>query len=298
MSPKITTPTAYQIKAEFFGRPNTGKSTCAYSICKIKPLFPTKTEIHVFTNEATYADTLALFPKEEPNFTIWQHRTLEEFEADWVKFCEEKHIGTIAGTAMQDVSEVSKTVHAIIIDEGEFIYREGYVARHAQDLVKKAIDFLPKDFGVPRSWFVGKMNQLASLPCHFILNSKVGAEYESVRYTRKDGKPGALQFLKTGRDTYRLPDNVLYLPNFSMHLFFHDEPEMIDVPVENPNTGIKEMKTMQNLDQFDQPIFKRTFHGTARKQKVDREKEFVIPNPTMSKIFLKLASMRRNVKIK
>lgn len=296
--PKVEVPDVYQIKAEFFGQPNTGKSTCAYSICKIKPLLPTKTEIHVFTNEATYADTLALFPKEKKNFIIWQHRTLKEFEADWIQFCTDKQVGTVIGTAFQNMSEVWKTVHGIIIDEGEFIYREGYVARHAEDLGKKSLDFQPKDYGVPRSWFVGKMNQFAMFPCHFILNSKVGAEYESVRYTRKDGKPGALQFLKTGRDTYRLPDNVLYLPNFSMHLFYHDEPEYVEVAVENPNTGIKEMKTVQNQDKFGQPIFKRTYHGRARKQKVNREEDFVIPNPTMSKIFLKLASMRRSVTIK
>lgn len=265
------------------------------SICRIKPKIPTKTQIVYFVNDPTYIKALKNFVDSIDQFDIRQHRTLEEFEADWDTFCDDykyktEHVGT---KRVMNTDYIMKHVHAVVLDEGEQIYREGYVARHARNLNKKTIDLKPSDYGVPRSDFTIQINRMAMLPCHFILCSKVGVEYKEDRYIKVDGTPGALQWKKTGEDTYRLPDNVLYMPNISMHLFEH-KVEKIDYFTDTA-TGKQLMQPI--LDQFGKKTYDISYHGRARKQKADREKDFTLQNPTMSKVMLKLRAIRRKVNI-
>ena len=85
---KITNPLDYDfMKAECYGKPNTGKSTFAMSICRIKPKIPGKDKIVYFVNDPTYIKALKNFVDSIDQFDIYQHRTLEEFEADWDSFC-------------------------------------------------------------------------------------------------------------------------------------------------------------------------------------------------------------------
>ncbi len=283
------------IKAECFGQPNTGKSTFAYSICKIKPKIPTKKTIVLFVNDPTYLDALKNFVDHIDNFDILEHRSLEEFEADWDTFVDDYRYKTeyVGTKAVMNTDYIMKNVHAIIMDEGEFIYREGYVARHARALNKKTIDLKPSDYGVPRSDFTVQINRMAMLPCHFILCSKVGSEYREERYIRvSDGQPGAMQWKKTGADTYRLPDNVLYMPSLSMHLFKHETPIMETFTDEKDGKQYQVPKT----DEFGKKLTDDKYYGRARKQKADREKDFVVQNPTMSKVMLKLRVLQDQVR--
>lgn len=294
---KIVNPLDYDfMKAECFGKPNTGKSTFAMSICRIKPKIPTKNKIVYFVNDPTYVKALKNFIDNIDMFDIRQHRMLTEFEADWDEFCDDyKYKTEYVGTKpVMNTDYIRDHVHAIVLDEGEQIYREGYVARHARSLNKKAIDLKPSDYGVPRSDFTIQVNRMAMLPCHFILCSKVGAEYKEDRYMRVDGTPGALQFKKTGEDTYRLPDNVLYMPNLSMHLFEH-KVKKVSYFEDATHPG----KQLQQpiLDKFGKQTYDTSYHGRARKQKADREKDFTLRNPTMSKVMLKLAALQRKTDI-
>ena len=249
-----------------------------------------------FVNDPTYVKALKNFVDNIDMFDIRQHRMLTEFEADWDEFCEDyKYKTEYVGTKpVMNVDYIMKHVHAVVLDEGEQIYREGYVARHARSLNKKSIDLKPSDYGVPRSDFTIQVNRMAMLPCHFILCSKVGIEYKEDRYMRVDGTPGALQWKKTGEDTYRLPDNVLYMPNLSMHLFEH-KVEKVQFFEDATHPG----KQLQQpiLDKFGKQTYDVSYHGRARKQKADREKDFTLQNPTMSKVMLKLAAMQRKTDI-
>ena len=172
--PRVTDPMTHDyMKCEAFGKPNTGKSTFAYSICKIKPVIPTKTKVVLFVNDPTYLDALKNFVDHVDDFDIYQHRTLEEFEGDWDEFVDKYKYTTeyVRGRPVMNVDYIAKHVHAIILDEGEFLYREGYVARHARSLNMKKLDLKPSDYGVPRSDFMMQIQRLATLPCHFILSS-------------------------------------------------------------------------------------------------------------------------------
>jgi len=292
--PRVANPLESYMKAEAYGQPNTGKSTFAYSICNVRPpkSLPNKKKIIVFTNEVNYSDTLKLFPKKQDMFEIWVHNSLPEFEGDWNTFCEDYDMVETKfndrGQPYINLQQVREKVHAVILDEAEMLYREGYIARHAQDLANKGIDFQPKDYGVPRSWFTIQINRLAMLPCHFIMCAKVKSEYEAVNYQRKDGTVGSLQFLKTGEDAYRLPENILYMPNLSMHLFKHSVPQM------TPGTDGVEA---QARDELGKPISIDTYWGRARKQKANREETFQIKNPTVVKARIELDRIRKTVKI-
>lgn len=282
MSPLVKNPTAHYIKSEFYGKTNSGKSRLAYSICEVKSEYPVKKEIIVFSNEATFSETLAEFPEYLDRFKVYQHRNLNEFEADWNTFCEEYRYKTVAnnrGYQITNASYVEKHVHAVIVDEAEFIYREGYVSRHAALLKSKGFELKPKDYGVPRRDFIISMGRIVMLPCHTVVTAKVSEEYESFRSEKRDGTLGALQFRKTGGDVYRLPDNFSYLPSVAMHLF------AVDV-------ALKEGEKPE-FNEAGQLIVKRKYWGKATKQKADRDAEFVIRNPTMKKIQLKLAMLRK-----
>ena len=160
--PKVLDPTSYYLKAEVWGFPNAGKSTFCFSICNVPPLMPTKKDIIVFTNQALFTETLELFPDKKDQFVVYLHRSLEEFEHDWDTFCEEYKY-TIekdarGRMALHNTDYIAKHVHAIIIDEAEYLYREGYCARYEATLGR---GLRQPDYGVPRKWLSLQLNKMA-----------------------------------------------------------------------------------------------------------------------------------------
>lgn len=287
--PRVTNLRTY-IKLEAFGKWNTGKTYLLYSFAWIKPYTPQKKTIVLFTNEATYAETLDKpeFREYKKNFDIYQHRSLEEFEHDWDCFLEDYKVTTEPDKqgrlTISNYDYVEKNVHAVLFDEGEFIYR-AYIERHKDALKQQKVRWHPKYIGTPRHQFRASINRMAVLPCHFGIVSKVGDEYESFREEKTNKELGALQFRKTGRDKYRLPDDVLYLPSISFHLFRKDDP------IYESYKDKGQTYQIQSKDELGRPIFKGTFYGETRKNKADREHEIIMRNPTIPKVMLRLRKM-------
>lgn len=293
--PRVQDPGIYYMKAEAWGFPNTGKSTFLASVCNVPPINDTKRDIILFTNQALYTETLENFPGKKDQFVVYLHRSLEEFEHDWDEFCDEYNYGVTADSrgrmALHNTEEIEKRVHAILIDEVEYIYREGYCERHRKNM---DVDNLrQKDYGVPRRQLSLQLNKMAALPCHFLFASNAGWEFKEHRATKRDQTLGALTFKKTGGDTYRLPDKTLYLPSLSLHLFKHEKN--LYKKWTNPEDNKEYM--VQKMDELNRPMIERTFLGEGIKQKANREVDFLVQNPTVSKVIFHLRRIRKEVKI-
>lgn len=293
--PRVQDPGIYYMKAEAWGFPNVGKSTFLASICNVPPVKPAKKDIALFTNQALYPETLANFPKKRDQFVVYLHRSIEEFEHDWDEFCDEYNYGVTQDSrgrmALHNTEEIEKRVHAILIDEVEFIYHEGYCGRHRK---KMGVDNLrQKDYGTPRKDLSIQLNKMAALPCHFLFASNAGWEFKEHRAVKVDKSLGALQFKKTGGDTYRLPDKTLYLPSLSLHLFEHEKK------VFRKWTNPEDMKEymVEERDELNRPKIEHTFWGEGKKQKANREVDFLIQNPTVSKVMFHLRRIRKEVTI-
>lgn len=293
--PRVQDPGIYYMKAEAWGFPNTGKSTFLYSICNVPPVKSTKKDIILFTNQTLYTETLALFPEKKDQFVVYLHRSLEEFEHDWDQFCDEYNYGVTADSrgrmALHNTKGIDDRVHAILIDEVDFIYRQGYCERHRKNLDVKQLR--QPDYGVPRKDLSMVLNKIAALPCHFLFSSNAGWEFKEHRDVKRDKTLGALQFKKTGGDTYRLPDQTLYLPSLSLHLFEH-EKNIFDKWI-NPEDNKEYM--VQKMDELNRPVIEHTFWGEGKKQKANREVNFIIQNPTVQKVIFRLRRIRKEVKI-
>lgn len=293
--PRVQDPGIYYMKAEVWGFPNTGKSTFLASVCNIPPITSAKKDIILFTNQSLYTETLALFPEKKDQFVVYLHRSLEEFEHDWDTFCEEYKYDVTTDSrgrmALHDTTEIEKKVHAILIDEVDFIYRAGYCERHRKNLDVKQLR--QKDYGVPRKDLSMQLNKMAALPCHFLFASNAGWEFKGERAVKRDQTLGALQFKKTGGDTYRLPDQTLYLPSLSLHLFKHEK----DVYKKWINPEDNKEYLVREVDELNRPKTERTYYGEGLKQKASREEDFLVMNPTVQKVKFHLRRMRKKVKI-
>ena len=293
--PKVTDPMVSYMTAEVWGFPNAGKSTYLYSICNLPPVIPTKKDIIVFTNQILYAETLKNFPDKAGQFVIYFSRSLEEFEHDWDEFCAEYNYDVKADSrgrmALHDTTDVAKRVHAILIDEVDAIYHEGYCERHRINLKKERLR--QPDYGVPRKWLNLQLGKMAALPCHFLFASNAGWEFAGEKAVKRDGTLGALSFKKTGKDTYRLPDKTLYLPSLQLHLFAYEE--LMYKKWISPEDN-KEYMVM-DVDEVGRQKKKTTFWGEGTKQKADREVDFLIQNPTVQKTEFALRKIRSKVKI-
>jgi hypothetical protein len=306
------------VKLECHGKTNTGKSYLIYSIVNLKPpsKFTQKKKIIVFTNEATYQETIDEYPEAVSNrFTVYQHETLYGqygFMSDWVDFGLE--YGFFTGTKEDpkptgDFSRVENEVLAIVIDELLFIY-ELYVDKECKR--REVAQLEPKWYGTPRTEFTNQMKHIYRLPCHVLGASQVRPEWESFRNIRiKDGQPGALQFRKTGGDEYKLPDKFEYVPSIRIHLY--QRSQVLYYSRDKDGRG-KHKLTLDprqavldsaNLNERQQPtpMIARTksgkpryiskYYGDILKNKFDRDQVHTLEKPDVPKILRYLLAKRK-----
>jgi hypothetical protein len=271
-------------KAEFFGEPNSGKSYLALSIAHLIPPKSEKNKIYYFTNESSWKSSVDDFPKYKDNITTYYHTNLNELLDDWDTFVKSYSVQHPKTKELQfNYFKFEKEVHAVVIDEGEFIYRDGYVKRFIELQKEKYAQYKmsQSDWGDPRSDFILFTKGFFSKPCHAILTSKVGFEYEGVRKERRDGTPGALTFEKTGKHKYRLPDAQHYEPNLRIYMFSTDRP-------------YDEEKDKAQYDEAGDLIEYFDYWGRIKKNKADRDFQPVIKNPDFKDVKRTLDRMRRN----
>jgi hypothetical protein len=164
-------------------------------------------------------------------------------------------------------------VFAFIIDEAEFIYRDGYAVRHEQNLLKKGYQMLQKDWGIPRKNFMIKIKEISGLPCHFFVTSKVSDVHEERDVYSADGTKKWKQWVKIQGDAYRLPSPFEYEPTVRVHHF---------------NTK----KETKDKDAAGRIINEVTWWGDLVKQKADRDKLVLMEKPTIKKINIRLDQLR------
>lgn len=281
--PKMNIKQPNYFKGEFYGSPNSGKSRCALSICIFAIDDSAKKKIIYLVNESTWKDSIGDFP-DYHHFEVYYHVTLEELITDWKSIMDEYSIENPSTKVKEfNYAKFESEVLAIVLDESEYIYREGYVKRYMDK--NRMAKMTQSDWGSPRAELLRFFKQLYSKPCHVFVNSKVGFEYEGVRNQKADGTLGALTFVKTGKETYRLPDATEYEPNLRMHLYSTLRDRIIDE--KNPKN------TEPEFDESGELIMYYTFWGKILKNKADRDKQPLIINPDMTKIQITLARLLR-----
>lgn len=279
--PKMNIEQPEYYKGEFYGSPNSGKSRIALSICYLMLPDSRKNKIIYLTNESTWKSSIKDFPDYESKFYVYYHSDLNELRADWNALLDEYTIEHPKTHKKQfNYHKFESEVFAIVLDEGEYIYREGFVKEfiELQKKIYPQYTMRPADWGDPRAEFIKFTKSLYSKPCHVFITSKVGFEYEGVRHQKADGSQGSLTFEKTGNETYRLPDAQEYEPNVRMHLFSSERDRINDEP---------------EFDDASELIIYYNYWGRIVKNKSDRDRQPVIKNPDMKKVKSLLDRMRR-----
>lgn len=257
---------------DIYGKTNTGKTVLGYSLVELANYNSEKVDAILFTNEAHWAKVLhENYPQYEKYFKppfgrVYFHKTLEEFEGDVETFFKSYNAiveNPRTGARVYKLDGIRQRVNCIIIDDGEYIFREGYVKKFAQEKEAKGEKFRQPDWAIPRGQFVSKMKELLSLPSHFAICSKVGKEYEEVYRMSADGKNRWLTFESTGNDTYRLPEVFEYDTATRIHTYGQEIEMQIDDNI---------TKTVPR------------FFGQVVKSKVTRVIIPPIPNPTIKKL--------------
>lgn len=271
---------------EGFGKTNSGKTYLLESFCElIEPNHP-KNIIVLFTNESNYSEGLEEW--KGYNFEVYFHRNLVEFENDVKIFFKKYDMDT------KGVSVIRKKVFAVIIDEAEFLYREGYIARRITELGK---DLEPKHYGVPRNKFVMMMKRLASLPTHYGVVSKVTKDYEPKTVWNKAGTKSYLTFEATGDDKYRLPDSFEYEASIRVHLVSLEE--IVYQLDENGKRKLdKNDRAIPEKNQLGKDVIKTRYFGILVKQKANRDIQIILEKPTIKKIQIRLNQIRLARKMK
>ena len=279
--PEVLTDESFIIM-EAWGETNYGKSYLLLSFCEIMDVNSPKNTIIYLTNEANYNDALDEWKEYKPYIRTFFHRTLEEFESDLATIKNE-YFKKVVNPKTHEERIVNSKVFAIIIDEGEKIYRNGYIPRVEKELNHK---LQQKEYGIPRNLFTNQMEDIASLPCHFGIVSKVTEAWEPYYITsQSDPNKKYLQFRlkeykkggQTGVDAldeYRLPSAFRYVAGWRMHLV------MLPIELDEINElGIKKVETK--------------YFGILEKQKANREVQIIIEKPTIKKVRMRLI-MERN----
>lgn len=280
--PKVDVNDPAYFKAELYGNPNSGKSYGALSICELIPPKSEKNIILFFTNEANYQNAIDEFPTYKPYIITYYHRSLPQLRIDWIDAFKEVGCTTEHPKTKEhqiNFYNVREKIHAVIFDEAEFIYREGFVKEFIDVQRKKDPTFVMRQnlFGQPRANFVLYTKSMFGLPCNVIINSKVGYEYEGVRQERADGSLGAKSWIKTGVEKYRLPESQEYEPNIRWHLY--SKPR-------EPRDG------EDTIDESGDAIQYFNYYGRLMKNKTDRDVRPVIYEPTFKKTLMLLAKLR------
>lgn len=269
----VNAPTYY--KAELYGNPNSGKSYGALSICELIPPKSEKTNILFFTNEANWKNAVDEWSAYKPYIHPYYHQTLDQYETDWIDAFKELECTTKIPKSQPEKHQlnfyqIQEKIHAVILDEAEFLYREGFVKRFVDIQKRKDPAFIMRQslYGDPRADFVLFTKAIFGLPCHVIINSKIGYEYEGVRQERADGTLGAKSWQKTGKEKYRLPESQEYEPSIRWHLF------------SKPRTA---REGEDEIDESGDRIEYFNYYGRLMKNKVDRDIRSVIYEPTFKK---------------
>lgn len=253
---------------ECYGGPNAGKSYLLDSFALMIPEGSVKKYIVLFTNEPNWKkardeiDALG----HHGEFIVYFHSNLEEFENDIADFKERFGVKWVQNPKTKrknrQIGKIREEVFAILVDEGEAIYRDGWLARHEEELKAKGKEMSQKDYGTPRKHFVAQMKSLAVFPCHFGLASHVGVEYREKHVKSAKGDKLWKTWVETGGETYRLPTHSEYLPDTRIYL-------------------TKKEVTTTNKNKLGEDIIERTYYGEFTKQKADRDNNLILRNPTM-----------------
>lgn len=256
---------------DIYGKTNTGKTVMGYSLVELADYESEKDHAILFTNEAHWAKVLKKnFPDHEkyfkaPHGKVYFHKNLNEFESDIDQFFRDYDAvkeNPRTAEKIYNLDKIAKLVNCIMIDDGAWIFREGYVKRFAKLKESKGEKILPKDWPIPRGEFISKVKEVVSLPSHFAICSKVGKEFTEVYKTSADGRSRWLTFEPTGDDKYRLPEDFEYENGTRIHLYGAN----ITIPKED-----------------SEEIVRRHF-GQVIKSKETRIVIPPIPNPTVKKL--------------
>jgi hypothetical protein len=282
----LISPEEKYITIEGFGKTNSGKTYLIESFCELIEPNSEKDTIVLFTNESNYSEGLEEW--QDYNFEVYFHRNLVEFENDVKAFYKKYRMERVG------VADMRKKVFAVLVDEAEFLYREGYIMRRIDELGR---DLEPKHYGVPRNKFVMMMKRLASLPTHFGVVSKVTKEYEPKTVWNKAGTKSYLTFEETGDDKYRLPDSFAYESSIRIHLVSMEE--VIYQLDEDGNRKLdKNKKAIPEFNELGKPVIKTRYFGILIKQKANRDLQVIIEKPTIKKIQVRLSQLRLARKMK
>lgn len=263
---------------EFWGRTNSGKSFTANSIVELMTAQQKKDMVVImFTNESNFAEGIKEWPDYKPIFQPYFHRNIDEFENDVLEVYHDYNVKMVKNPKTQktyfNTEKVKRNIFAFIIDEAEFIYRDGYAVRHEQNLLKKGYQMLQKDWGIPRKNFMMKIKELSGLPTNFCVTSKVGDVHEEKEVMSADRTKSWKQWIKVEGDAYRLPSPFEYEPTVRVHHF---------------NTQLE----TKIKDAAGRMVNKVTWWGELVKQKADRDELVVMEKPTIKKINIRLDQLR------
>jgi len=303
---------------EVFGKTNTWKTSFLLSVTnyrdKYDKAFKDKTQILLFTNESTYAESLALLPREkQDDVIVYQHRSLDEFMEDWREAGQEFNLYDGALNVYDDLTGFESRVKAVLLDEMLFLYHE-YVEQYKER--KKLTELRPSQYGTPRKEFIEQIGYIYGLPCHVLGSAKVTPVYKEHRDIKKSGEIGSLQFKMTKRDNYRLPVMWVYHPSTRIHLYQVAVPLYYSQKVSkktgrhkmttNPDKALKDRtkplatggyEPLTVISGSGEPRYKYEFYGDILKNKVDPTTVHTIQNPTVSRVMTYLSKLRKRVVI-
>jgi hypothetical protein len=279
--PLVSSKEKYTI-IEGWGKTNSGKTYLIESFCEKIDLNSEKKIMVLFTNESNYSEGIEEWEPLGYEFEVYFHRNLIEFENDIKAFYKKYRMEKVG------VADIRKKIFAILVDEAEFLYREGYLMRRVEEL---GHDLEPRHYGIPRNKFTMMLKRLASLPTHFGVVSKVTRDFVPKTVWNKAGTKSYLTFEPSGDDKYRLPDSVAYESGIRVHLVSMEET-VYQIDDEGKRKLDKNNRAIPELNELGKPIIKYRYFGLLLKQKADRDIEVIIEKPTIKKIEIRLNQLR------